>query len=229
MSERVVHRAGMGRRRAARTVALLSAAVVVILAACGGGDFTSDDDGAGGSSTGGGSDVSATASSAGGMGSTCEPIDEGACSTCMLDQCTEPACACWANADCVEIYACYAETCPEGIHDECLKNCLDGHIGGVSLAAFANDCALSRCTVDCGTVVYGNALDDCELCAYTECAEQMNACYGFHVCFDLVACLDDCASGDVMCAQECKSLFPAGENPLAAVIECAGSKCPQCK
>jgi len=96
--------------------------------------------------------------------------------------------------------------------------------GGVSLAALAQDCAVMRCHDPCAAM--GRPLGACEVCTFGACPEKMNACFGSPECFDLVACIGECADGDVMCTDACLAMYPGATELVGAVIECAYEQCP---
>jgi hypothetical protein len=229
----VLRKAESDLRRTITRVAAAALCCVTWMAACVGDDFTSGEDGAGGrdGDADGGADATAAANGgaggAGGQKVTCEPVDTQACTECLFAECQEIACDCWAEPDCGGLFECYADPviCPDGFDEACVSACLFEHADGISAAALANDCALDKCFGSCESTP--PALDDCEVCLYSECSGEMNECLSNAQCRSLITCTSAC-DDDVGCTNLCKAEHPDWVAQLDKIQGCAEDKCQTC-
>ena len=146
------------------------------------------------------------------------------CTNCISASCSQVWCDCRNNAECVALYACW-NNC--GTSQTCINNCMMQHSTGVSQALLVDNCAGTTCHGSCN---WGQPIPPCTQCIYSDCTQQMNACFADPQCIPLLDCLDACPPNSVVCAQGCYNQHGAGAMALQPVIDCSSQKCqPQCQ
>lgn len=233
---------GAGEDAMRRSVELGAAiGVLVALAACGGespgegafggGSSTSSTDAstadgstsADASSASSSADASSTAGGGGsgegggaGGGATCPDLGD-PCTTCEAAACADTYCDCYGNVACGALAAC-VENC--GGTPECYQGCATEHPEGISHGALLTHCAGTVCSDSCPGFA---PLTDCQLCLYTECQPEMNACVAVPDCTLLLYCLDAC--GDAECRNDCYFTYPDGSGDAGPVGTCLQDRC----
>jgi hypothetical protein len=162
-----------------------------------------------------GSSSSASASSGG-----CTGLGD-ACSDCAFESCGAEYCACFADPACANLIVC-AQACGP-MDAECAQGCLTANEDGIATAALIGDCSAASCPADCPA---SPELTACEVCLFTSCAAEMNACLANPDCNLLAQCAQGCG-GDAACAAACYFQYPDGQADATAVQEC-GAACPEC-
>ena len=106
---------------------------------------------------------------------------------------------------------------------DCNQDCFTNNQNGISEAALLNNCAATQCPSCPGT----SALSPCELCVFTSCSSQMNACLANPDCNALLACVQACpmdANYDA-CVQDCGFLNFGGIDDAQNVSSCVSANC----
>jgi hypothetical protein len=178
--------------------------------------------GPGGSSQGGAGQGGAGQGGSGGM-PACDAMG-GVCAHCLHDACNMAFCACAGEPECLGLLFCL-ELCGPG-DVPCNKECYSEHLEGISAAAILGDCGAASCQGDCPITL---DLDACEECLYTSCATQMNACVANPECYDILACVAQCAPNDGTCPSLCVAANPGGLGEASAVQQCVDASCPACQ
>lgn len=152
------------------------------------------------------------------------PGEDQPCQDETSDQCTDEYYACFAGeAECMDMYLCII-SCPSGAEgQDCVQGCFD--IGSqealVTWGVF----------IDCleGNGYYECPAEDaaCKATATETCGEEFIACaHGDFECNDLIACLQDCPPGDLLCSTTCRAhgTIPA-QSSLQALYDCVDGEC----
>ncbi|MEZ4302491.1 MAG: hypothetical protein R3B70_46615 [Polyangiaceae bacterium] len=190
----------------------------------GGGDIAgsagSGGFGAGGSGAGGAGASGGEAGTAGAGGGEICPGQGDACTTCMSTECSAVYCTCFDEIHCGGYLGCLG-TCAAG-DTACQQSCASVHEPGISAAFLVADCAATTCDGSCN---FGQPLTGCQKCLYTDCAPEMNACIADAECLALIACIQQCAPGDMACGQACAQAHPDGLPEAQAVRDCRIDNC----
>jgi hypothetical protein len=196
----------------------------------GGAEMNGGAGGAGGAGLGGGVDPQGGASMVGGAAgadpsggaggtATCPPGND-MCTQCLSEQCAAVYCGCHEEIHCGGYLQCLG-TCMMD-DSACIQNCATVHQDGISPAILAADCAATTCDGSCN---FGNPLNDCQKCLYTDCAPQMNACIADPECIPLIQCFQMCPPGDMMCGQACIGQHPDGWPEVQELRDCRNDLC----
>ncbi len=159
----------------------------------------------------------------GGGGSGGSPSCQGfgdECTECMAASCAATYCACLEEDHCFGYLQCLG-TCSMG-DTTCFQSCAAVHEPGISLGILTSDCAGTTCDMSCQ---FGNPLNDCQKCLYTNCSSEMNACIANPECLGLVQCLQMCTPGDQACGQACVATYPEGLTDAQSVRDCRDTFC----
>lgn len=167
----------------------------------------------------GGQGGNAGAGGQGGAEPTC-PSAGDVCTQCLSEQCGAVYCACYEEIHCGGYLQCLG-TCMMG-DTACYQNCAAVHAPGISAAVLTADCAATTCDASCD---FGQALNDCQKCLYTQCDQEMNACIADAECIALIQCIQMCAPGDMACGQACVGQHPDGLPEAQAVRDCRIQNC----
>ncbi|MBK8253699.1 MAG: hypothetical protein IPK82_13660 [Polyangiaceae bacterium] len=173
--------------------------------------------GTGGFGAGGTGGVGASGGSGGGL--VCPDCGD-ACTACLAVECSDIYCTCYDEPHCFGYLQCLG-TCTMG-DTACAQNCAAVHQDGISAAILVADCSATTCNDSC---MFGQSLNPCQTCLYTNCSTQMNACVADSECLALIQCFQMCTPGDMMCAQACIGEHPEGWPELQEVLDCRNDQC----
>lgn len=191
-----------------------------------GGDMTTASGGAGGAGGQGGG--------TGGAGGApqCQSLGD-ACSLCLHTNCQDLYCTCYNNADCTDlVFNCLSQCDPAAAdYQMCTQDCATMYSGGVSDAALLGGCSDQNCAADCPPS--GIPIDPCSECLFTNCSNEMNACFANAECAAILECAQACPvtdPGNPNCPQDCALAHPGGLQQALAVLNCSDMNCAmQCQ
>ena len=213
---------GAGAEGGAGSGASASSAALAGGAGPGGAGQGGSGAGQGGAGQGGAGQGGAGQGGSGGV-PVCEPVG-GTCAQCLYDTCNEAFCDCAGEPECLDLLFCLEVCAPADV--ACRKECYTAHESGISAAALLGDCGAGSCQGDCPITL---ELDACEECLYSSCETQMNTCVANPECYEILACISQCAPIDVGCPGVCVGLHPFGAGDAGAVSQCVDTSCPACK
>jgi len=84
-------------------------------------------------------------------------------------------------------------------------------------------CAATSCDSDC---MVPPALNNCQLCQFTTCEAEVEACFADADCAAFRACVAACGPNEQMCAQNCLQQHPDAAPLQQAIRQCAQDNCP---
>jgi len=173
---------------------------------------------AGGGGQGGGTSASGT----GGQGgeAPCDAFGD-PCSECMVIACPELFCGCFASPPCAALSVCFAGCGPGD--EQCRQECWTANPDGISLGALTSHCGATECPAECPGQL---ELDACQVCLFTSCSTQMNACLSNPECFALIQCLEECTPSQPGCEGTCFGVHWAGAQDANNVNSCMQPACP---
>lgn len=225
------------------------AAALASLAACGSDEANTSTSGTTNSTTttttgaggAGGEMTTTSAGGAGGMGgmgqggatggaggaAPCQSLGD-ACSTCLHTNCQDLYCTCYNNQECIDlVFTCLSQCDPAAAdYQMCTQNCATMYPGGVSDGALLGGCSDQNCAADCPTS--GIPIDPCSECLFTNCSNEMNACFANADCAATLECAQACPMTDPNnpnCPQDCALAHPGGLQQALGVLNCSNTNC----
>ena len=225
------------------------AAGAVTLVACGSDGANTSSSGTTSSTTttttgAGGAGGEVTTTSAGGAGGTggmgqgggtggaggaplCQSLGD-ACSMCLYASCQDLYCTCYNNQACTDlVFTCLNQCDPASAdYQMCTQDCATMYPGGVSDGALLGGCSDQNCAADCPTS--GIPIDPCSECLFTNCSNEMNACFANAECAAILQCAQECPvadPGNPDCPTDCATMHPLGAQQALAVLNCSNTNC----
>lgn len=189
-----------------------------------GGNVASGGGGAGPGSGGNGGSVAnggagPGSGGAGGSPMICPGFGD-ACTGCLSTSCSQTYCDCHGNPDCVQLALCF-DGCTAG-NQACYQGCDTSHANGISPFYLVENCGAGACMTQCAGAV---ALTACEVCTFTNCSTETNACLADSGCHAIENCISLCT--DDTCRQACFTGHTQGSvNKGNALVQCALTSCP---
>ncbi len=180
--------------------------------------------GVGGSQGGAGQGGSGNAGPGGGGagvggGTNCPGVGD-PCSRCAASQCSATYCGCYVNASCDKLSVCFSQ-CQAG-DATCYQSCETANPDGISAYFLLENCSAGACMTQCpGTA----PLNACQVCLFTKCDTEMNACVANPECTAILGCVAQCAPANMSCPTACVAQHPMGASDAQAVGLCSNSNC----
>jgi hypothetical protein len=181
--------------------------------------------GSGGSSANGGggpgSGGTTNPGSGGGGGGTMTCSNFGdPCTVCLSQNCVQTYCTCHNDVNCVQLALCFQQCAPND--NACYQACDTAHSSGIAPFYIVENCGASACTAQCAGAV---TLTPCQVCSFTNCASEADACLADAGCHAISDCISNC--NDDTCRAAClNGHTQSSQNKANALTQCALSMCP---
>jgi hypothetical protein len=103
--------------------------------------------------------------------------------------------------------------------------------GGGAGAGASGGSGTGGSTAGVGTKICGQtAADACDVCMFTNCCTQFQACTSNAACLALLTCASNCPSSSTTCATDCVNANPSGLAPVMTINTCMTNSCAvECK
>lgn len=154
----------------------------------------------------------------GGSAATCTKPGNG-CGDCLYEQCQLAYCECADEPKCFGLIGCIQACAPN--MPNCVNACYATNSTGFAEFVIASSCSATLCAPSCPG---SDQVKPCDLCLAQKCEMQLETCLGDAQCFPLINCRDKCM-GNMMCEQQCDTMFPLGVPLVQALFGCASVGC----